>query len=398
MGSIHPVYARRHGKVSRPRRIDGYRAVWRDAEGSQRSRHFERKGDARRFLSQVEADLVRGEYIDPVSGRMTLGTYVLGSNADGTNGWLVAQAWRQSTRDQANSYLRVHILPAFGERPLGQINRTEVQGFVTRLTSAGLAPTTVEAIYRRLVSILESAVADRVIARSPAVRIKLPKQTRRPADRMVVLDADAIHRLADAVPPELRAFVWTMAAAGLRVGEAAGLTVERIDFLRREIHVDRQLLTHVRCDPVLAPVKTEASVRTVPVPEALTNELAAHLDRFGTIDMEPEATLLFGNRDRKPLRRQTYGQIWHRSAQRAELPPKARGWHTLRHSYASALIEAGLSVKAVQARLGHASAVETLDIYSHLWPDADDDTRRAIESTFGITPAALQGEARAHKS
>ena len=62
--------------------------------------------------------------------------------------------------------------------------------------------------------------------------------------------------------------------------------------------------------------------------------------------------------------------------------PIATGFHELRHYYASLLIRHGESVKVVQARLGHASAAETLDSYSHLWPDSDDCTRTAIDSVL----------------
>lgn len=55
--------------------------------------------------------------------------------------------------------------------------------------------------------------------------------------------------------------------------------------------------------------------------------------------------------------------------------------HWLRHFYASRLIRFGESVKTVQARLGHATAAETLDTYGHLWADSDDRTR---EATAGI--------------
>jgi integrase len=58
------------------------------------------------------------------------------------------------------------------------------------------------------------------------------------------------------------------------------------------------------------------------------------------------------------------------------------GMHALRHYCASLLIRFGESVKTVQARLGHASAAETLDTYSHLWPDSDDRTREAIDSVL----------------
>lgn len=63
--------------------------------------------------------------------------------------------------------------------------------------------------------------------------------------------------------------------------------------------------------------------------------------------------------------------------------------HDLRHFYASALIFAGQSVKVVQARLGHASAMETLDTYGHLWPDSDDETRNAVDHVLaGVTVAS----------
>jgi integrase len=58
------------------------------------------------------------------------------------------------------------------------------------------------------------------------------------------------------------------------------------------------------------------------------------------------------------------------------------GFHQLRHFYASLLIMHGESVRVVQARLGHASASETLDTYSHLWPDSFDRTRAAVEAVI----------------
>jgi len=65
----------------------------------------------------------------------------------------------------------------------------------------------------------------------------------------------------------------------------------------------------------------------------------------------------------------------------------------LRHFYASALIFAGQSVKVVQARLGHASAMETLDTYGHLWAGDEDGTRQAIDGVFGCGVSSVWPEA-----
>ena len=76
-----------------------------------------------------------------------------------------------------------------------------------------------------------------------------------------------------------------------------------------------------------------------------------------------------------------FGDVW-RAAVKAAGAPGGTGFHQLRHFYASLLIRHGESVKTVQARLGHASASETLDTYSHLWPDSDDRTRAAVDSVL----------------
>ena len=91
--------------------------------------------------------------------------------------------------------------------------------------------------------------------------------------------------------------------------------------------------------------------------------------------------LVFTNTERRPLQRSAFGSVWRRVAVATELPTGTT-FHDLRHFYASLLIARGCSVKAVQKRLGHQSAMETLDTYSHLWPDSDDETRDAVESVL----------------
>ena len=85
---------------------------------------------------------------------------------------------------------------------------------------------------------------------------------------------------------------------------------------------------------------------------------------------------VFLDASRDPVNRHSFNGTWHAGLKRAGLDQRLR-LHDLRHAYASALIHAGESVKGVQARMGHASAVVTLDVYGHMWPDSDDRTRAA---------------------
>ncbi|MEO0493460.1 MAG: site-specific integrase [Actinomycetota bacterium] len=369
----------------------GWRAAVVGPSGRRTTRLFKLKADAEAWARNLEADADRGAWTDPAAGRRTLGDYV--------DEWLESQRWRASTREQAESHLRSWILPAFGDKPIGSITNTQIRRFVKDLDEH-LAPSTVEAIYRRLVSVLTAAVADRVIALNPATttKIRLPADPPRDPARLVVLKPDHVVALADSVAPWLRAFVWCGAAAGLRPGETAGLSIEALDLSRRTITVDRQLSTTTG-GPRLARPKTPASHRTIPIPDELVHELNLHIDTFNPVTVADEVgeghrQLIFTNRDGRPLRRNTLSDSWHRGATRAGLPPEATGWHQLRHFYASLLIAAGESVKTVQARMGHATAAETLGTYAALWPTADDSTRSAVSSAFAADDRGSAGTAR----
>jgi len=119
------------------------------------------------------------------------------------------------------------------------------------------------------------------------------------------------------------------------------------------------------------------------MPRVVGDALAAHLARYRPND----AGFVFLSSYRTPLRRSSFNEHWRRARESAGLPDSVT-FHDLRHFYASLLIQSGCSVKAIQKRLGHQSAVETLDTYGHLWPDSDDETRNAVDSVLGRLSAA----------
>ena len=358
------------------KRNSRWRARTRGPDGRERSKTFDRKLDADRWLATVEGDKVRGSWVDPAAGRQLVKDYV--------KVWREAQVWRESTCQQVDSHLRRNILPTFGDRPLASVRPSEVQAWVRRL-SVTLAPATVEVCYRYLVSIFRAAEQDRLIAHSPCVKVKLPKIERRQVDPLEVGQVEA---LADAMPGRYRALVVVAAGTGLRQGETFGLTASSVDFLRRRLTVDRQLVLIAGQGPQFGPPKTQASYRAVPLPDVVLEALAVHVERYGT----GADDLIFSNVNGDPIRRTRFSEIWRPAVKRAGLPEGTR-FHDLRHFYASLLIRHGESVKVVQSRLGHASAAETLDTYSHLWPDSEDTTRAAVDAVLGNLAASSRPEA-----
>jgi integrase len=315
-----------------------------------------------------------GGYVDPAHGRRLFGAYA--------EAWLSAQVFRDSTRERVERNLRVHIAPTFASRRLATIRPSEIQAWVRR-TSETLAPGTVKIVYRLLASVFRAAVNDGLIATSPCREIKLPRVSRGEVAPIATEDAQALITNA---PEHLRALIVTLAGTGMRQGEVLGLTVDRIDFLRRTIRVDRQLVSLKGQSPKLGPPKTESSMRTIPVPSLVIDALADHLARF-PVDGDG---FVFTTVRGKPWARDSFLHAFTACVARAGLAKTVTS-HDLRHYYASLLIRHGESVKTVHARLGHASAVETLNTYAHLWPDSDDRTREAVERAFADNSRPARG-------
>ena len=161
-----------------------------------------------------------------------------------------------------------------------------------------LAPRSVELVYRWVATIFKAAVGDRLIAASPCIGITLPKRN---DAEVVPLSVSEVEAMVAAVPDRYRALIVFAAGMGLRQGECFGLSVDRVDFLRRQVRVDRQLVDARRGVPEFGPPKSKAGFRTVPMPEVVSSALAAHLARYrpgSTASSSPAAS---GN----PLRRNT---------------------------------------------------------------------------------------------
>ncbi|MFI2369319.1 tyrosine-type recombinase/integrase [Streptomyces sp. NPDC018833] len=119
---------------------------------------------------------------------------------------------------------------------------------------------------------------------------------------------------------------------------------------------------------------------------------------------ERKVRLAFTTDSGDPVQRSPCARTWRRIVKEASAKEAIRDGitlHTLRHTYASLLIKHGESVKGVRKRLGHSSAAVTPDTYSHLWPDSDSTTRRAVEQglseTQGEKPGAAPGQTEPRK-
>lgn len=372
----------RYGKGAR------YRARYRDRTGRIHTASFAdgKKGAARRWLDEQSAADVTGVLARADAGDVAFRDYA--------EAWRASQMHRASTAEKIESLLRRHAYPHLGDRPVGDVVPSEVQAWVKRL-SATLAPSTVAVVHGVVAGVFRAAAADRLIATSPCEGTRLPRGE---ADEVVPLPLDTVAAIADGLPAHLSAAVTLAAATGIRVSEALGLTVDRTGLqppsTNPEVRIDRQLVWLSGKGAHLGPPKSRASRRSIPLPATAADALARHLAAFPpeTITMPcrddagrewtEDVELVFTTEAGAPVRRSHWAEHWGRAVAAAGAP-EGTTFHDLRHFYASLLIRHSESVKVVQARLGHATAAETLDTYSHLWPDSEDRTRAAVDSVLG---------------
>ena len=335
-------------------------------EGRQVTKRFDTKAQATAWEARVRSDAARGRYVSARDGATTF--------ADYAERYLTHARVADTTMELYRSHLRRHILPALGNRRLESLRRSDLVSFVTDL-SATLAPSTVKVVYGITAGILRSAVDDRLILASPCSRVPLPVAHR---DTVRHLTPDQARALLTAARPEHRPVIAVGLGTGMRQGELLGLQVSAISWLRPcQVSVHTQLKTVTGKPPYLAPPKTRASRRVVPLPAFARDALAAHLAD------EPTDGLVFRNRRGHPWRRGSFNDAVWKPALTAAGLPSALGFHCLRHTYASGLIAEGLHPRVVMARLGHASIEETMNTYGHLFPDSLEQTTSALDRLFG---------------
>lgn len=370
-----------------PKGAKKWRGYYRDADGGQHAKMFATLDEAKTWERENLEAIRKGSWTHPQAGKVTLGAY--------TEEWFKQQVWRDSTEGRVRSILDVHVLPTFKDKELAEIRPSHVQAWVKGLKKKdGKTPIVAsytDAIYGLLASIMVSAVQDRMINVSPcSKRINLPTVEK---PRIRPLRTDQVEAIKDSFPEAYRALVMLSAGTGMRQGECLGLTVDRVDFMRREIHIDRQMLSSSPGGPSHGPPKTPASNRVIPLPETVGLALSAHIAEHGTGKCAccGDELLFFHQENRGAVRRQRVNEMWDAAIVKAKVVDAT--FHDLRHYCASLLIAAGVSVVGVQEMLGHASAVETLNTYSHLWPTDHDRIRQAIDGALLVLPTLLPNTA-----
>ena len=288
---------------------------------------------------------------------------------------------RATTLAKKKSILTTHVLPAIGKKPLRSLSKDDILAWRSDMAKKDLRVTTKNGAYRELRALLNFAVDRALIRDTPMKRVPTfrdPYQETAPAklryytkDQYSRYIAEAKKEAAD--KNDLRTwgicvFFEIAYLTGMRKGEINALRWTDIED-ESYIWVRRSITQKIRGEKwTETPPKTKSSVRRLQMPKQLKDDLEQQKQRQKKVKGWDESWFIVGGPE--PIPDTSIENANIKYAKAAGLPHLTI--HEFRHSHASLLCNAGINIKEIARRLGHADVEMTLRTYSHLYPKEEE--------------------------
>lgn len=286
----------------------------------------------------------------------------------------------ETTRVGYKTKIRCYINPHIGDIQISSLRAEHVQKMVNGMLDKGLSPKNIRDTFNNINAAMKKAVVLRYIPYNPCEGVELPKLKKY---RAKVYDNDMIHTLLDtAEGTDMYLPILLGALLGLRRGEMLALRWDNIDLKNKVIHIRSNMVNGEDGFIIKAP-KSEAGIRDL----VIGDEVVAELKKARLKYMEDALSygrgfqnlnFVIRQEDGSPLHPDSMTRKWSRFLKDNDLPHIRL--HDLRHSNATALIQAGVNPRVVQQRLGHSDVNITLNTYTHVLPEMDIDAAEKLDA------------------
>jgi len=347
-----------------------------------------------------------GDYRAP--DKTTFGAYL-------TERWLPAQRsqLKASTFHSYRRTIELHVVPSLGNLALARLAPEDLDRLYGRLLASGrrnasgdgpgLSPASVRYVHRIVRKALGDAVRKGTLVRNPASLADQPKRSTsiKREREMHVWTAAQLQKFLASLGGERLSPAFVLAAhTGMRRGEVAGLRWADIDLAAKLIHV-RQAATVINYELHIADVKTSNGRRTIDINDDVVRALQTWRrkqaeERLFVGPAYQDGDLVVARPDGRPTHPEILSRTFERLIVRNGLP-RIR-FHDVRHTHASLLLKAGVPIKVVSERLGHATASFTLDVYGWVMPGMQAEAAavfsRLVSDAVGDDPEQVRAQER----
>lgn len=310
--------------------------------------------------------IVRKKLLEKKAAYMQQVTEVEGSRmrlSEWMEQWLECDCRQRVRASSYQTYLRSyqkHILPALGKLSLCHLMPQDILNFLQIMEDKRLAPATIQAVFRLLSSSLHAAHEEGLILKNPCRKLHLSKRLSNEQRVLSRTEHAQLHAVA-----EKQNHLATLLGlhTGMRLGEICALKWSDIDWEKRtiSIHHSIQRISNLKTGAQkrtyihVGLSKTRASCRLLPLSDQLLQLLRQHF-------YQKTSDYILG-KGTSPVDPRTIQRQFSRLIKEAGI--QGAHFHTLRHSFATRLLELGVDIKTVSVLLGHSATRTTLDFYAH---------------------------------
>lgn len=352
---------------------------YQKADGTYARKHF--RGSSREDVKQKIQQFLDGT---PEQAQV----YTVSSWLDS---WLKTKklSVKVKTYERYRCTIRAHILPYIGTIPLKTLTTMKLQDYLTTLANRPsrlhrkLAPRTVNGVRRLLIGAFNDAVNFDVLQKNPMLGTK-PLRVER-TEMHILTKKKAAKLLQVAKSDNMVSWIIIAIAlgTGMRIGEIFGLRWRRIDLVHNKILVSETVVHTNHTNIIQSTGKTAGSYRTIPISDSLASDLKSYHQWQDSLKK-----MISGYHDQDFVIAKLNGDVldpsnfsartFKKYLKQAGITSEFRV-HDLRHTHITWLLEAGVNIKVISQRAGHASTRITLDTYSHVMPSMQDAAVEALD-------------------
>lgn len=303
---------------------------------------------------------------------------------------------KPNTKKAVKSYLDVHLLPAFGEYRLDNLTTPVIQKQVNKWANkANRQSKNAFDSYHKLVGlnkrILKYGVSLQLLEHNPATDVIVPRKKQEKKTEIKFLDKQELKQFLNYLDTLDQSkyknlfnivLYKTLLATGLRIGEAMALEWSDIDLDNGVIDVTK---TYVEKEKTVNDPKSKAGKRKIPIDRDTILMLRLYKARQHQCFIEhgyggKMAEHVFSNGLSAYPTVVGLQYVLTKHLEQAGLPRFT--FHAFRHTHASLLLNAGISYKELQHRLGHSTLAMTMDTYSHLSKEKEKEAVNFFEKAM----------------